>query len=134
MRREFARLKHFPDNVAAADELTLDVKLGNRRPAGKFLDPLPDFVAGEAVDRCIGNAQIIHDLHDLPRKSALRKVRGSLHKQNDVILVDRRLDVILDGHWLSFPVIVFARLLQDYLGTAVRSCSACRAPPSTSPS
>ena len=39
-RRQFAGLEHLTDDVASADELALDVKLGNRRPIGVFLDAL----------------------------------------------------------------------------------------------
>src|ERR1700693_3497845 len=38
---QFARLEHFADDVAAADELALDVELGNRRPVGVGLDAVP---------------------------------------------------------------------------------------------
>ena len=53
MRREFARLEHFPDNVAAAKELAFDVKLRDRRPVGKILDSLADLVARKTIHRLI---------------------------------------------------------------------------------
>jgi hypothetical protein len=98
MRREFARLEHFPDNVAAADELAFDVKLRDRRPVGKFLDSLANLVACKTIHRLIGDVQIIQDLDDLAGKTALRKVRRSFHEQDNVVVVDRRLDFILGSH------------------------------------
>jgi hypothetical protein len=53
MRREFARLEHFPDNVAAADELAFDIKLRDRRPVGKFLDSLANLIARKTIHRLI---------------------------------------------------------------------------------
>ena len=41
---EFASLEHFTDDVAATDELALDVELGNGRPARIFLDALAQLV------------------------------------------------------------------------------------------
>ena len=35
---QLTRLEHFTNDIAAADELALDVKLRNGRPVGKFLD------------------------------------------------------------------------------------------------
>src|SRR5437868_5280760 len=47
---QFARLEHLADDVAAADELPLDVELRDRRPVGECLDPLAHQRVGEHVD------------------------------------------------------------------------------------
>src|SRR5262249_24095376 len=46
---QFARLKHFADDVAAADEFALDVKLRDRGPIGVGLDALAQVVRFEHV-------------------------------------------------------------------------------------
>src|SRR5689334_14551765 len=72
---QFAGLKHLADDVAAADELALDVKLRDGRPVGIFLDALPQLGRLQNVQAFVRNAEMVEDLHDLPGKSALRKLR-----------------------------------------------------------
>src|SRR3984893_13282220 len=135
MRREFARLEHFPDNVAAADELAFDVKLRDRRPVGKFLDSLANLVARKTIHRLIGDVQIFQDLDDLARKTALREVRRSFHEQDYVVGVDRRLDFILDSHCRVLSGSgLHIRCGETYVGAQVWSCSACSSPPMAPPS
>src|SRR5881398_4116025 len=47
---ELAAFEHLHHDVGAADELALDVKLGDRRPVGIFLDALADLRVLEHVD------------------------------------------------------------------------------------
>ena len=47
---ELAGLEHLADDVAAADEFTLHIELGDGRPLGEFLDPLAQAGVGQDVD------------------------------------------------------------------------------------
>src|SRR5215216_6223516 len=89
---KLARLEHLGDNVAAADELALDIKLRDRRPIGIGLDALAQLVAFENVDPFEGHADMIEDLNDATREAAHRDVGGALHEQHDVV----RLHLIVD--------------------------------------
>src|SRR6266705_2827161 len=60
---QLAGLEHLADDVAAADELALDVELRDGRPAREFLDALPQLVVLEHVEALIGHAEIVEDLH-----------------------------------------------------------------------
>src|SRR5712691_9822623 len=62
---QFARLKHFADDVAAADEFALDVELRDRGPIGIGLDALPQIVRFEHVQALIAHAEMIENLHHL---------------------------------------------------------------------
>src|SRR5580700_9964275 len=97
-RLQFASLEHLADDVATADELALDIELGNGRPVRKALDAAAQIVVLENVETLVGHAQIIEDLHHLPRKSAHRKLRRSLHEQNDVVGLHLIVDELFDGH------------------------------------
>jgi hypothetical protein len=73
---QLAGLEHLADDVASADELALDVELGNRRPLRIFLDALAEFVGGQDIDAFVVDAEIVEDLYDLAGKAALREARG----------------------------------------------------------
>ena len=64
------------DDVAAADELALQVELRDRRPRRVFLDAVADVGIGEHVDRRVVLHQAVEDLHDLAGEAALRHRRG----------------------------------------------------------
>ena len=98
MGDEFTRLKHFPHNVAAADELALDVKLRNRRPIGVILDALAQISVFEHIDAFEVHADIIEDLYDLAREAAHRKLMRALHDQNDVVGSDFGFNRVLSAH------------------------------------
>src|ERR1700751_5137838 len=61
-RLQLAGLEHLADDVAAADELALDIELRDGRPVGIGLHPLPQFVGFQHVEALIGDADIIQDL------------------------------------------------------------------------
>src|SRR2546427_2690734 len=95
---QLARLKHFADDVAAADEFALDVQLRDRGPFGIGLDALAQIVRFEHVQALIAHAEMIENLHYLPGKSAHRKLRRALHEQHHVVALDLIVDELLDGH------------------------------------
>ena len=55
---QLARLEHLARDVAAADELALDVELRDGRPVGIVLDALADALVLEDVDAFVGNAEV----------------------------------------------------------------------------
>src|SRR5439155_9031280 len=98
----FAGLEHLADDVAAADELALDVKLRDRRPVRKFLDPLAHRRVGEDVDAFELDAEMAEDLDHGRRKAALRENRRALHEEYDRCLADLLADAILQGGFHRF--------------------------------
>src|SRR5690606_12937594 len=67
-RLQFTGLEHLADDIASADELTLDIELWNGRPVGIFLDALPELVRSQDIDALVVDAEIIEDLDHLARE------------------------------------------------------------------
>src|SRR5262249_53207449 len=88
----------FADDVAAADEFALNVKLRDGRPLGIGLDALTQLVVFEHVETLIGHDEIIEDLHDLAGEAAHRKLRRALHEQHHLVSLDLVVDELIDGH------------------------------------
>jgi hypothetical protein len=84
-RLEFAGLEHLADDIAAAHELTLEVKLGNSRPIGEFLDPLAKSFVGEHIHVVKRHPQMVEDLHHLIGEPAHWLLGCPLHVQHDVV-------------------------------------------------
>src|ERR1700751_4945086 len=101
-RLQLAGLEHLADDVAAADELALDIELRDGRPVGIGLDALPQFVVLEDVEPLIGYAEVVEDLHGLAGEAAHRELRRALHEQNDVVSLYFVVDQLVDGH-RAFP-------------------------------
>src|SRR5690606_33495 len=59
---QFSSLEHLTDDVAAADEFALDVKLGDGRPTGIVLNALAKLIGGENVDALVVYPEIVEDL------------------------------------------------------------------------
>src|SRR5712675_1719784 len=93
-----AGLEHLADNVAAADELTLDVELRNGRPVGIGLDAVAQFGGFKDIQSLVADPDVIEDLHHLSGKTALRKLRRALHEQHDVVRLHFLVDKLLDAH------------------------------------
>src|ERR1700761_1357137 len=91
-------LEHLADDIAAADELALDVKLGNGRPVRIGLDAVAQLGGFENVQTLIADPDVIEDLHHLAGKTALRKLRRALHEQHDVVRLHFIVDELLDAH------------------------------------
>ena len=83
---QLAGLEHLADDVAAADELALDVKLRDGRPVGVFLDALAQLGRGQHVDALVVDAEIVEDLHDLAGEAALRKAGVPFMKSTTSLL------------------------------------------------
>ena len=66
---QFAGLEHLADDVAAADELALDVELRDGRPVRIGLDAVAQIVRFQHVQPFVGHAEVVEDLHDLARRS-----------------------------------------------------------------
>ena len=62
---QFPGLKHFADDVAAADKLAFDVELRDRRPVCIGLDAVAQAWIDEDVDVLIVDAEPAEDLRDL---------------------------------------------------------------------
>src|SRR4029079_19655879 len=95
---QLAGLEHLADDVAAADELAVDIELRDCGPVRERLDALTELVRLEHVQALIGDAEMIEDLHHLSRKPAHRKLRRSLHEQHDLITLDLVFDEFVDSH------------------------------------
>src|SRR5580658_8915873 len=72
-RLELARLVQLANDVAAADELAVDINLRNRRPVAVALDSLAQLRVAQHVGSRVGHAQLIENRDGGCRKSALRK-------------------------------------------------------------
>src|SRR5262249_47230368 len=118
---QLAGVVHLADDVAAADELALDVELRNRRPLREVLDALAQGGVGQHVDALELDAELAQHLNHGRGESALREYRRALHVEDDVVLRDVLLDAIEDrvGHGRGHASVSF-RL--SYFGMAV-----CRA-------
>src|SRR5262249_34206534 len=90
-------LKHLADDVAAADELALDIELRNGWPIRVGFDAAAQIVVLEHVEALIGHPKIVEDLHHLAREPAHRKLRRSLHEQNDVVGLHLMVEELLDS-------------------------------------
>src|SRR5882724_319513 len=93
---QLARGVHLPYDVAAADELALDVELGDGRPLAEVLDALAERRIGQDVDALELDAELAQHLHDGGREAALREHGRALHVEHDVVLADVLLDAIDD--------------------------------------
>src|SRR5262245_64800682 len=95
---QLAGLEHFADDVAAADELALDVELRDGRPVRIGLDAVAQLRRLQDVQALVADANVVEDLHHLARKAALRKLRRALHEQHDVVRLHLIGDKLLDAH------------------------------------
>jgi len=99
---QFARLVQLADDIGAADELALDVELGNRGPVGEVLDALADLRILEHVDRMeFLHAAGLQDLNDAGGEPALRNLRRALHEEHHRVRLDLLLDALLNVHVYS---------------------------------
>src|SRR5262249_41645220 len=94
---QLALLEHLTHDIATADELALDVELGNGRPIGEALDALANTHIVEDVNVAVADAEMAEDLRHLRGEAALRKILGALHKHDDVVVGDRLADPVVDG-------------------------------------
>src|SRR4030088_1647853 len=95
---QFAGLEHLADDVAAADELALDVELRNRWPVRIGLDAVAQLGRFKDVEALVADPDVVENLHHLAGETALRKLRRSLHEQHDVVRLHFLVDELLDAH------------------------------------
>jgi hypothetical protein len=95
-RFQFAALKHFADDVAAADEFAFDVELRDGRPVGEFLHALADFLIGQHVHVVIRDAHVVEDANDHVGEPALGLLGGAFHEQHDRMFAHGLADLVLD--------------------------------------
>src|SRR5690606_7291807 len=99
MGLQFAGLEHLAHDVGAADEFALHIELGNGRPVGIGLDAFAQLFALEHNGAAIFNAEVVQDLDNLARKSAVRQIRRAINEQELVVVlllvVDEGVDI---GH------------------------------------
>src|SRR3989304_313677 len=99
---QFAFLIHLGQDVGAADKLTIDIKLRDGRPVGKFLYALPDIRIFEHIDRIeVRDAARAQYADDIGGKTALWKVGRTFHVQHDPVFADLLFDNILNAHAFS---------------------------------
>src|ERR1700722_897217 len=94
---QLARFEHLADDVAAADELALDVELRNGRPVGEILDALADRRIGQHVHALELHAEGGEDRADARREAALRENRRALHVEQHGIFGNLLLDAVGGG-------------------------------------
>jgi len=104
---QLAGLEHLADDVAAADELALDVELRDGRPVAVDLDAFAHGVVGQHVDALVGHAEVAEDLGDLAGEAALREVRRAFHEQHDVVRLHFVVDLGVDVGHLAFPAMAW---------------------------
>src|SRR5690606_32664683 len=95
---QFAAVGHLLDDVAAADQLAVDVELRDRRPVAVGLDAFADLAVGEHVDvRVLVQADAGQRRHRARGEAALRRRRLALHEQHDPVGVEQGLDAPAQG-------------------------------------
>ena len=99
---EVARGVHLLHDVAAAEELAVDVELRDGRPARVLLDAVANGGIGEHVDRLEGHARLLQDADHLGREAALREVLVAFHEENDTVLLHEVVELLAlligEGH------------------------------------
>ena len=69
--------------------------MGDGGPLGKVLDALSDALIGKDIDSLEINAEALQNLNGRVGESALRENLGALHKEQDGMGIDQRLDALL---------------------------------------
>jgi hypothetical protein len=89
---KFPLLMQFVNDVTASDEFSIDINLGNGRPIGILLDPIPDGRVNQDVHGLERIAIGIQNLYGVGRKATLRGIGCALHVKNHGILLDMFID------------------------------------------
>src|SRR5690606_20350676 len=76
---ELTRLEELGRDVAAADQLAVDVELRERRPVRIHLETLANLGVLKNVDVCEARAGRAQNRDGFRREAALRKIRSALH-------------------------------------------------------
>ncbi len=121
-RLEFAGAIHLGHDVAAADELALDVELRVGGPVRVRLERLAQLRLLEDVDVAVARLERAQGARGLRRESALREVRRALHEQHD----RRGIELLPDASGSSFRRSSNFTLL--FIRNATRICPRDRLP------
>ena len=97
---QIPRCVHLLEDVEAADQFTVNVKLRIRWPTGIRLQTLSNFVVAENVEGAELGVQTLQEFDGLSAKSALRCRRIALHEEHTFRSVDQLLDSDLQGFGL----------------------------------
>src|SRR5690606_18809388 len=98
----WSRLEHFGQlaglvqvghDVAAADQLAVDVELRIRGPVGVALQSLAQVRIQEDVVRLEVDADLPQDADDLGREATLRERLGALHEEHDLAAAEQALNL-----------------------------------------
>lgn len=84
---------HFADDIAAADEFSVDKDLGKGRPIGEFFDALTEIFIREDVEVFDRGSIRLQDLHCASGKAAHGLVLGALHIDHDFVGFDRLFNI-----------------------------------------
>ena len=98
MLLQLTGLEHLAHDVASADEFALDVELRDRGPVGVDLDAIPQFGRVVHIERLVRDTDVFENLDHLARKSALWKLRRTLHEEHDVVRPYFVLDELFGAH------------------------------------
>ena len=133
-RLKLTALEHLEEDVAAADELPVDVELRDGRPVRERLDALTDLRVLEDVDLLELGAAATEDLDRAVAEPALREVPRALHEEHDAVARHDRLDALFGGvvHQLS-PEFFLAHASGVYVARE-RACTGADMPWMSSPS
>ncbi len=102
---QFAGLEHLADDVAAADELALDVELRDRRPVGIVLDALAQVGRRPGRSRLCSRRRDSRGSGRPGRRSRIAGTGRALHEEHDVVALHLVGDEFVDtAHGRSFPL------------------------------
>jgi hypothetical protein len=92
---ELSRGVELLDGVAAADELSPDIELGNRGPGGVGLDALAQRLVPQHVGRAVVGDQVVEDANDGTGEATPGGSAAALHEEQDVVRLDERVDAVV---------------------------------------
>src|SRR3989344_8897078 len=91
----------FGHDVAAANELAVDVELRERRPMGKVLQSLPQFRVRKLIVGIVFGAAGGQHLCHLGRETTLRGLWVALHVEHDFVPTKLLANLVLYVHTLT---------------------------------
>ncbi|KAG0921226.1 hypothetical protein G6F31_020413 [Rhizopus arrhizus] len=96
---ELAGLEQLQDDVAAADQLTIDEQLREGRQIGEAWKVGADLGLFQHVDGAQGDGAGRHQCRDgAAGEAAHRVLRGALHEQHERVTIDLGLDLLHHRH------------------------------------
>ena len=94
--RQLAGVEHLLDDVAAADQLGVDIELRERAPIGDLPSDLAKRIEQrQHVDRAVLHPELLEHPHEAHREAAAGHLGCSLHEQQDPVFAQQSLDLLL---------------------------------------